>query len=469
MGVEKLIASQIANIQIGDSDLAKLRQVLQGELVFPGDTAYEQARRVWNGAIDRRPAGIVRCADANDVQRAIEFARRRDWPIAVRGGGHSTAGFSTSEGGLVIDLSPMKSIRVDPETSTAQAQAGLTLGELIQETQRYGLATTTGIVSDTGIAGLTLGGGIGWLAAQYGLTCDNVSAFEVITPDGVLRRADPDENPDLFWGLRGGGGNFGIVTNFHYRLHDVGPVLAGMVIHPMAQAREALRFYRDYTATAPDELTAYAALLTTPEGERAIAFILCYAGELQEGERIVKPIRRWGPPVVDLLRPMSYLEAISLIDAANPAGRYYAEKGNTVPELKDEVIDILVENASAGTSPFSVTLIQHLHGVATRIAPHATAFPVRKECYVPVHIAAWEDGDAARHRQWLRTSTDALRPFELKETYVNFMSEEGSARVRSAYGANYDRLVALKNRYDPDNLFHLNQNIKPNISPDAGW
>ena len=442
---------------------------LLGALIRPGDGDYATTRKVWNGMIDKYPALIVRCASADDVVRAVTFARSQNLLVSVRGGGHSTAGFAICDGGLVIDLSQMKGISVDPHKRTARAEPGLTLKELIAATQPHGLATTTGVVSDTGIAGLTLGGGLGWLMGTYGLACDNVLSFEVVTADGQVRHASADENSDLYWALRGGGGNFGVVTAFEYWLHPLGKVLAGMVVHPMARAKEVLRFYRDFTASAPDELTACAALLTSPDGHPAIAVIVCYSGSLEAGEHVVAPLRQVGPPILDLIHPMDYLDLIQMLDAGNPPGRHYYEKGCSVKHLTDEAIEAIVAAGAALTSPYSLVLIQHMHGAASRIAPRATAFALRGEYYLPLFVAQWPAGAADRHIAWSRASWAALQPFASQGTYVNFMAADETDRVRAAYGVNYERLVALKNQYDTTNFFCSNQNIQPSIRTDDGW
>jgi FAD/FMN-containing dehydrogenase len=442
---------------------------LRGEVIRSGDDRYDMARKVWNGMIDRHPALIVRCATTDDVVHTVTFARSQKLPVSVRGGGHSTPGFAVRDGGLVIDLSQMKGISVDPHNRSARAEPGLTLKELIEATQPHGLVTTTGVVSDTGIAGLTLGGGLGWLEGKFGLACDNVLSFEVVTADGRVRHASAGENSDLYWALRGGGGNFGIVTAFEYRLHPLGKVLAGMVVHPMERARDVLRFYRDFTANAPDELTAYAALLTAPDGHPAIAIIVCYCGTLEEGERVVAPLRRFGPPIFDMIHPMDYLDIIQIIDAANPPGHHYYEKGCSVKQLTDEAIDAIVAAGTAMTSPYSVVLLQYMHGVASRIPPRETAFSLRGEYYLPLFVAQWPAGAGIRHIDWARASWAALQPFATDGTYVNFMAADETDRVRAAYGANYERLVALKNRYDPTNFFCHNQNVPPSISTDDGW
>ncbi len=449
--------------------LGILRGALHGELILPGDLHYETARRVWNGAIDRHPALIVRCGDVNDVQRAVEFGRESHLEVAVRGGGHSFAGFSTCEGGLVIDLSPLKGVSVNPQDRTARAEPGLTLGELTRATQEYGLATTTGTVSDTGVAGLTLGGGLGWLMGKYGLTCDNVRSFDMVTADGRLVQANSNDNLDLYWGLRGGGGNFGIVTAFEYRLHMLGPILGGVVAHPFSRAHDVLRFYRDLTHEGPDELTTLCLLGTGPDGNRIAAIGLCYCGDLTEGERLIGPLRKLGAPIVDAIQQMPYAGLFALLDPFEPAGRHCRNKENAVQVLSDQVIDALVDSAREFTSPFSKLLITNVHGAATRVATSATAFPSREEHYEIINWASWEKNPARdeEHVLWVRQSWQALQPFSSQRAYVNFLDDEGTARVRAAYGPNYERLVAVKTKYDPDNLFHLNQNIKPDASIDT--
>jgi len=438
-----------------------LKAHLRGELICPYDHGYDAARRVWNGMIDKYPAAIVRCADVVDVVTAVRFARDHHLLVAVRSGGHSVSGSSVCDGGIVIDLSRMKGIWVDPAKQTAWAQAGLRLREFVQATQAYGLATTTGTVGGTGLAGLTLGGGLGWFMGKYGLTIDNLLSVDLVTADGRVLRASASEHPDLFWGVRGGGGNFGIVTAFEFQLHPVGQVLAGKVVYPMEHAREVLRFYREYTSTAPDELTAYASLMTTPGGLPAIAINLCYCGPLEADERLVEPIRKFGAPLVDLIRPRSYLKLISLADTGAPAGRHYYEKASTLKRLSDEAIETIANSGSSCTSPYSLVLIQHVHGAASRVGSTETAFALRGDSYVICILAAWDGGEADRHSAWTRASWKALEPFASGGVYVNFLDNEGGGRVRAAYGGNYQRLVALKNTYDPTNFFALNQNITP--------
>jgi FAD/FMN-containing dehydrogenase len=437
---------------------------LRGPLLRPGDTGYDAARAVWNGMIDRSPALIARCTGVADVMAAVRFARTHEILVSVKGGGHNITGNAVCEGGLMIDLAPMKSVRVDPIGRTARADAGLTWGEYNHETQAFGLASTGGVVSTTGIAGLTLGGGLGWLMGKHGLSCDNLLSADLVTADGEFLTASAEQNPELFWGLRGGGGNFGVVTSFEYRLHPVGPVLAGMVVHPMAKAREVLRFYRDYARSCPDELTAFAGMLTSPDGEPVVAIIVGYIGEHAEGERLVAPVRKFGTPLVDTIAPTSYVELNKLFDATFPYGgvqRYW--KSSFLKELGDDVLEILVDRAGTMRSPMSLVGFFHVHGAATRVDPNATAFGPRADQWDYDVISQWNDpAEAAAHIPWTREFWSAVEPFASGEVYVNHLdSEEGTTRIRAAYRHGYDRLVALKNKYDPTNLFRLNQNIKP--------
>src|SRR5215472_1809909 len=434
---------------------------LRGELICPHDRGYESARRVWNGMIDRYPALIIRCVNRTDVTRAVEFARLQHLPVAVRAGGHSVSGTSVCDEGIVIDLSQMKGIRVDPMTGTVWAEAGLRLAEFVRAIQPFGLLTTTGTVAGTGLAGLTRGGGLGWLMGRYGLTIDNLLEVQLVTADGRVERASAGVNPDLFWAVRGGGGNFGIATAFSFQLHPVGPVLSGKVVYPMKCAREVLRFYREYTSTAPDELTAYASVSTTPDGLPAVAISLCYCGPLKDGERAIAPVRRFAAPLVDLIRPRSYLKLIQRADAGAPAGRCYYEQASTLSELGDEAIEAMVEYGAAFTSPWSQILIQHVHGKASRVGQSETAFALRGESYVVCILASWDNGEVDRQRAWARAGWQALEPLSHLGVYVNFLGEVREGWVRAAYGGNYERLVALKNAYDPTNFFSLNQNIRP--------
>jgi FAD/FMN-containing dehydrogenase len=446
----------------------------RGELLLPTGPGYDTARRIWNGAIDRRPACIARCTGVADVVAAVRFARERDLVVAVRSGGHGVAGHAVCDGGLVIDLSPLKGITVDPQARTARAQAGVLWGELDRETQLHGLATVGGIVTHTGIAGLTLGGGIGWLMRKHGATVDNLLCADVVTAQGEIVTASEEENPDLFWAIRGGGGNFGIVTSFEYRLHPVGPiVLAGPVFHPLEDAPEVLRFYREFIAAAPDELTTIFELSVAPplpflpdevHGKPVVMVGACYAGSPDEGAEVVRSLKQFGRPIVDLLEPKPYTALQSLFDPLVPHGWHRYWKSVELPPLTDDAIDTLVEHAPAVTSPKSYCIVFQLGGALARVGEDETAFSQRDAAHNVNINAVWteEDPDAERHVDWARDFFDAMQPHAGGRVYVNFLGEEGGNRVRQAYGArNYERLVELKRAYDPTNFFRLNQNIQP--------
>jgi FAD/FMN-containing dehydrogenase len=455
-------------------DQERLRDSLHGPLIQPGDKGYDEARSIWNGAIDRRPACIARCTGVADVVAAVRFARDRDLEIAVRSGGHGVGGHALCDGGLVIDLSPMKGIRVDPARRTARAEAGVLWGELDRETQLFGLATVGGIVTHTGIAGLTLGGGIGWLMRKYGATVDNLLSADVVTADGEVVTASQERNPDLFWGIRGGGGNFGIVTSFEYRLHPVGPiVLAGPIFHPLEDAPEVLRFYRGFIADAPDELTTIFNLRAAPplpflpedvHGKPIVMVGACYTGSPEDGAEVVRPLKQFGSPIVDLLEPKPYTALQSMFDPSVPHGWHYYWKSVELPPLTDGAIETLVERASALTSPKSYCIAFQLGGALGRVADSDTAFSQRGAAHNVNINAIWteEDPEAERHIAWARDFFDAMQPHAGGHVYLNFLGDEGGDRVRQAYGAeNYKRLVELKRTYDPTNFFRLNQNIAP--------
>ncbi|MGC2198760.1 MAG: FAD-binding oxidoreductase, partial [Stellaceae bacterium] len=384
---------------------------------------------------------------------------------SVRGGGHNITGNAVCDGGLMIDLSPMKSVRVDPVRRTARAEAGLTWGEYNRETQAFGLASTGGVVSTTGIAGLTLGGGLGWLMGKHGLSCDNLLSADIVTADGQFLTASADQNPDLFWGLRGGGGNFGVVTSFEYRVHPVGPVLGGMVMHPMAKAKEVLQFYRDYARSCPDEATAFAGLMTSPDGTPVVAIIVGYIGDLADGEAQTAPVRKFGSPLLDTIAPISYVQLNTMFDAAFPYGgvqRYW--KSSFLKELGDDALEILVDRAGTMRSPMSMVGFFHVHGAATRVDPNKTAFGLRDDQWDYDVISQWSDSaESAGHIQWTREFWTAVEPFASGQVYVNHLDAEEGTRIKAAYTEGYERLVALKNKYDPTNLFRLNQNIKPTV------
>ena len=449
----------------------ELRTGFRGELLCPGDGQYDEARKVWNGLIDKRPAMIARCAGVADVVSAINFARNNDLPVAVRCGGHNVSGKAVCDDGIVIDLSQMKGIRVDPKTRTVRAQGGATWGDFDRETQVFGLASPGGVVSTTGIAGLTLGGGIGWLNGMYGLACDNLVSADVVTADGNVVVASPSENEDLFWGLRGGGGNFGVVTSFEYRLHPVGPVLAGLVFHSAAKARQVLQFHRDFIREVPDELTVHAFLLTAPaepfvpepvQGKPVVALGLCHAGPMEKAEQAVRPLLEFGPPDATLVAPMPYAALQSMFDTGASPGILNYWKSGFLNGVSDDVIDILVTLFQTVPSPLTQVLIEHVHGAASRVPREATSFAQRGLSYNFGIFSAWEDArDSERQIEWTRDFWTAVEPVTTGGVYVNYLGDEGADRVRAAYGANYERLVALKNKYDPTNLFRLNQNIRP--------
>jgi FAD/FMN-containing dehydrogenase len=444
-----------------------------GEVLQSGDVRYEAARQIWNADIQRHPAVIARCTGAADVLAAVRFARERDLTVAVRGGGHAVAGHAVCDDGLVIDLSPMTGVRVDPVEQTVRAQGGCLWSHLDHETQAFGLAVTGGIVTHTGVAGLTLGGGIGHLMRRFGLTIDSLAACDVVTADGELLVASEEEEPDLFWGLRGGGGNFGIVTSFRYRLHPLGPtVLAGLLAWPMEDAAEVLRFYRDFVADAPDEVGIMANLRLAPalpslpaslHGRPIVALVVCYAGPIEEGLAVLQRVRAFKSSVLDAVDAKPYLSHQGMFDAAFPHGRHYYWKSWKLPPLTDAAIDVIVEQGSTITSPLSAIPLFTLGGAVSRIDDDATAFTGRTAAHDINIVASWlpDDPEPERHKAWVRTTWEALRPFS-EGVYVNFLSDEPSAHVRVAYGEDtYERLVALKSKHDPTNVFRLNQNIAP--------
>jgi FAD/FMN-containing dehydrogenase len=447
-------------------DAGALRRMVRGEVVAPGDLTYDQARKVWNGMVDRYPAAIVYCVGSDDVVAAVNFARSRSLLVAVRAGGHNIGGASVCDGGLVIDVSRMKQIEVDPIKRTVRAHAGLNLGEFDAATQAHGLATTMGVNSDTGVAGLTLGGGFGKLGRKHGLSCDNLVSVEIVTADGRLLRASATEYPDLFWAVRGGGGNFGIVTSLEYRLFPVGPILlSGSLLYPYDRARDAIRFYHAFAKSAPDELSLDAALATTPSGERVFSISACYIGPIDGGERAIKPLRAYGSPIQDQIASRSYLEIQSAGDAIFPRGRRYYWKAQFLRELSDAAIDTLL--AAYLTAPAeSLLVLQQVGGAIARIPVNATPYANRDALYDCFPISIWDDPaeDAARIR-WARELWEAMRPFSTGGVYANNLGEEGTERIETAYGENYARLLAVKNKYDPTNFFRLNQNIVPTAEP----
>jgi FAD binding domain-containing protein/berberine-like enzyme len=461
------VVQQVSTIglRFQEEAVKKLRASLRGDLLLPGDSDFDTARKVVNGAIDKTPALIVRCAGVADVISSVKFARANELTVAVRGGGHNVAGNAVCDDGIVIDLSRMRSIRVDPERRTAHAEPGARWRDFDHETQAHGLVTPGGMVSSTGIAGLTLGGGIGWLLGKHGLTCDNLLSADVVTADGRFIRTSPNCNEDLLWGLRGGGGNFGIVTSFEYRLHPLGPVLGGTVIYPLDKAQEVLSFYKTFTGEAPDELTANATLYTRPDGVPVVSIDFCYAGLPEEGEKVIGPLKKFGSPLEDLSRPMPYCELQTMFDNPFRIGLQSYWKATFINDVSADALNTVIAHFSRVPSARTIVFIQHYHGAMRRIGKDDAAFSHRDAEYGLLIASYWhQKADADNNIKWTRNFFTAMQPFSMSTVYVNFLSNEGEKRVKAAYDSEkYARLVALKNKYDPTNFFHLNQNIKPEI------
>ena len=463
------------------ADLECLRGFLHGPLILPGDEGYDEARSIWNGAIDRRPACIARCTGVADVVAAVRFARDTGVEVAVRGGGHNVAGTATCDDGIVIDLSDLRAVWVDPTSRTARVQGGALWGDLDRETQVHGLATTGGIVSHTGVAGLTLGGGIGWLMRKHGLAVDNLLGADVVTAEGEMLRVSEDEHPDLFWALRGGGGNFGVVTSFDFRLHTVGPdVLAGPILWDAADTDKVLRFYREFVRDAPDELGTVVRFGTAPplpvipedlHWRPVVIVASCYAGPMEEAEGVLRPLRAFGAPLLDLVAATPYVDHQSGIDSTVRHGWNYYWKSTYLPELSDDLVDVIAEHAFAASSPRSYAAVFHLGGAVGRVSEGNTAFGNRHVSHAMTLDAVWRPGEeyGDRDMAWTRRFFSSLDRFR-DGVYVNFLgADEEPDRVREAYGdAVYDRLANVKAKYDPDNVFHHNQNIRPRASPFCG-
>jgi FAD/FMN-containing dehydrogenase len=449
--------------------LQDLKQNFRGELLTATDAEYDGARRVWNGMIDRRPALIARCVSAADVIQCVNFARARNLSVSVRGGAHNIAGNAVCDGGLMIDLSRLKSLRVDPVRRTAFAEPGLTWGEFDRGTQAFGLATTGGQISTTGIAGLTLGGGWGHLARKHGLASDNLLAVDLVTADGQLLTVSATEHADLFWGVRGGGGNFGVATSFEYRLHPVGPVVGGILAYPFQKAKEVLKLFRELTSAAPDELASGLVIITMPDGTPVTGIVACYNGPIEAGQRLLKPLREFGPPLLDQIGPIPYTAAQKLIDAFYPPGLQNYWKSSFLKSISDEVIEVMVAYCAKRPSPMCHGLIEHeLGGAVSRIDRETTAFPHRDVQYSFMSIGVCTDpAETEKCVRWAREFWAAMQPCSTGGVYVNYLgreADEGAERVKAAYGPQaYQRLVALKNKYDPSNFFRFNQNIKPTV------
>ena len=444
--------------------LRDLSASFHGDIIVPGTAAYDAARKVWNGMIDRRPACIARCKSVADVQAALRFARQNDLTVAVRGGGHNAAGLAVCDGGLVIDLGGMRDVVVDAKQRIARAGGGATWGDFDRATAEHGLATTGGAVSTTGIAGLTLGGGLGWLMRSYGMTCDNLVGAEVVTADGQVVRASATENPDLFWGLRGGGGNFGIVTTFEYALHPVSTILGGMLLYPLASARDVLRVYREVTTSAPDALTVFAAMMHAPDGAPVIALVICYNGPADEGERAIMKFREFATPIAGEVGPMPSTALQSMLDAGFPEGLQVHWRSEFVQSIPDELIDVAVSAFERVPSPLSALMFEQFGGAVKRVPRDATAFDQRDADYNLVIVSRWANpADADPNVRWARETSEAAKAFTNGRVYVNYIGAgETADRVRAAFGADkFDRLAKIKRTYDPNNVFRLNQNIPP--------
>lgn len=451
--------------------LDELRTRVHGQTITADDETYETARRVYNAMIDKRPRAIVRCADAGDVMASVEFARENGLPLSVRGGSHSVPGFGTNDGGVVVDLVQMNGVRVDPKTRTARAEGGCTWGGFNHATYAFGLATTGGIIASTGIGGLTLGGGIGYLARAFGLTCDNLLSADVVTADGRFLVASKNENDDLFWALRGGGGNFGVVTSFEYQLHPVKDIVAGLFFFPVANAREVLEFYREYIEAAPEELGMFPAFQIAPplpfiaeadHGKTFCILVCCWAGQPEAAERVFAPIRKVAPIVAEMVAPMPYPALNSMFDPLLPPGLQHYWKAAFAAELTDGAIQAHVEHGPGVPVVNSTVHIYPINGACNRVASDATAFAYRDAKFATVVAGMWPDAaDNEKNTAWVKDYYRAIQPHSLAGGYVNFMAGDDQDRIRDNYKGNYDRLVAIKRKYDPDNLFHMNQNIKP--------
>jgi len=459
-------------IQVNEEELGTLQHGLRGEICLPDDPGYDEARNLWNAMIDRRPGMVIRCQGTVDVIQAVNFAREHQLLLSVRSGGHNIAGKASCDGGLMIDLSPMKSVRVNPFDQTARVEPAATLGDFDKEAQAFGLAAPLGINSTTGVAGLTLGGGFGWMSRKYGLTIDNLLSADVVTAEGQLLHASEHENSDLFWAIRGGGGNFGIVTSFEYQLHAIGKeVLSGLVVHPFDQASELLGKYLDYVEDLPDEMTCWVVLRKAPplpflpeqwHGKEVMIFAVCYVGDMQEGERVMAPMRSWGDPIADVISPHQIIDWQSAFDPLLTEGARNYWKSHDFNELSRAALDTVVDYAGRLPTPECEIFIAHMGGATNRIEADATAYPHRDTEFVLNVHTRW--GDPAEDEicvDWARQFFSATESYANGGVYVNFMSDDEAERVEAAYGSNYHRLSAIKSTYDPENLFRMNQNVRP--------
>jgi FAD/FMN-containing dehydrogenase len=455
----------VGPVSIDGDRFQSLAKAFSGALLRPDDAEYDQARRIHNGLIDKRPALIARCRGTADIVDALGFARDSGLEVSVRGGGHNVAGRAVTEGGLMIDLSLMKGIHVDPAARAVRAQGGVTWGEFNRETAVHGLATTGGVISTTGIAGLTLGGGLGWLMGKHGLSVDNLLSVELATAAGAVLTVTAEEHPDLFWALRGGGGNFGVASSFEFRLHPLRQVLGGVVAHPISAAKEALAFYREFTAAAPDELTVFSGLVHAPDGSGVplALFGICHCGSPEQAEKDVRPLLGFGSPALVQVGPMPYPAINMMLDAAFPRGALNYWKSSFLRGVNDEVIDAMVDRFAACPSPMSGLLLEHFHGAVTRVGASETAVPHREPGYNYLIASVWLDpATTDQNLVWTRAAFADMEPHFERRRYVNYLGDdEAKDAVRNAYGTNYARLAEVKRRYDPRNLFRLNQNIEP--------
>lgn len=458
---------------IEESQVQAFQASLRGQLIRPGDVTYDQARRVYNGMIDKHPAFIVRCANVADVIRSVNFARDNRMTLAIRGGGHNGPGLGVCDDGLVIDLSSMKGVRVDPVAKSVRAEGGCTWGDVDHATHVFGLATPSGIFSSTGVGGLTLGGGLGHLARTCGLTIDNLLAVDMVLADGRFVTASADENPDLFWAVRGGGGNFGVVTSFLFRLHPIGTVYAGPMLWHLDRAAEAMRLYRDYILTAPEEMNGWFAFLTVPPAppfpedlwlKKMCGVVWCYTGSMDKAEEVFAPIRRFGPPALDFVGPMPHPALQSMFDPLYPPGLQWYWRADWVKELNEAAIAEHVQYGSQLPNPYSTMHLYPINGAPHRVGQNDTAFSYRDANWGMVIVGI--DPDPANNETiigWTKAYWEALHPYSAGGAYINMIMDEGQERVKAAYRDNYARLVEVKNKYDPTNLFHVNQNIKPSV------
>lgn len=457
---------------IADAAVREFAESTRGEVVQPGDGSYDEARRVWNGMIDKHPRIIARCADVGDVCNAVNFAREHDLITAVRGGGHGVAGNAVCDDGMVIDLSLMKGVEVDPHGRRVSAGGGVTWGEYDRATAEHGLASTGGLVSTTGIAGFTLGGGIGWLMRKYGLACDNLVSAQVVTADSKVLNANSEENSDLFWGLCGGGGNFGVVTAFEFQLHPVRQVVGGLIAYPFEAATDVFRFTREFAPAAPDELTMMPVIVSGPpapfipqayHGKPISAIALCCTGDIDQAQEIVRPIHEFGSPIADIVGPMPYTAVQTMLDATAPRGTLNYWKAGYLSGLPDECIQTIVDFGSELQSPLTQIHVTQMGGAAGRVPADETAFSHRDAPYLLNVVTMWASpADTERNIDWARRFFKAMEPYQTGGVYVNFLGKEGDDRVRAAYGdETYSKLAALKKKFDPTNFFRLNQNIRP--------